>query len=50
MEGLYYNISAGYFEGLVRGYRNQLLTAQSYANLTQCDTVDGESVDVVSRV
>ncbi|WPG99950.1 Hypothetical protein R9X50_00277300 [Acrodontium crateriforme] len=39
-EGLYYNATAGYLEGIVRGYRNTLLTGQNYANLTQCDTID----------
>jgi hypothetical protein len=32
---------ARYLEGIVRGYRNSLLTGQHYANLTQCETVDG---------
>lgn len=27
--------------GIVRGYRNQLLTGQNYGNLTQCETIDG---------
>ena len=30
-----------YIEGIVRGYRNSLLTGQSYNNLTQCETIDG---------
>lgn len=30
-----------YLEGIVRGYRNSLLTGQHYANLTQCDSIDG---------
>lgn len=30
-----------YIEGIVRGYRNTLLTHQSYGNLTQCETIDG---------
>jgi len=28
-------------EGIVRGYRNTLLTSQNYGNLTQCETIDG---------
>ncbi|WEW55006.1 H(+)-transporting V0 sector ATPase subunit d [Emydomyces testavorans] len=40
MEGLWFNVDGGYVEGIVRGYRNNLLNAQSYGNLTQCDTVD----------
>nr|POE53605.1 v-type proton atpase subunit d [Quercus suber] len=34
----------GYIEGIVRGYRNTLLTGQSYSNLTQCETIDGMSL------
>lgn len=33
-----------YVEGIVRGYRNNLLTAANYGNLTQCDTIDGRCV------
>ncbi|KAG0643637.1 V-type proton ATPase subunit D [Tuber brumale] len=40
MEGLYFNVNNGYIEGIVRGYRNGLLTSQNYANLTQCETLD----------
>ncbi|PGG98767.1 V-type proton ATPase subunit D [Blastomyces parvus] len=44
MEGLFFNVNGGYIEGLVRGYRNSLLTSQHYGNLTQCDTIDGISL------
>lgn len=30
-----------YVEGIVRGYRNGLLTGAAYNNLTQCETIDG---------
>ena len=30
-----------YIEGIVRGYRNGLLTGSAYNNLTQCETIDG---------
>ena len=30
-----------YIEGIVRGYRNALLTSTNYTNLTQCETIDG---------
>ncbi|KAH3900021.1 probable V-type proton ATPase subunit d [Saccharomycodes ludwigii] len=40
MEGLYFNIDNGYLEGVIRGYRNGLLTSHQYLNLTQCDTLD----------
>jgi hypothetical protein len=42
-EGLFYNVSNGYVEGIVRGYRNTLLTGQAYGNLTQCETIDGKT-------
>jgi V-type H+-transporting ATPase subunit d len=41
MEGMFYNVKFGYLEGIVRGYRNTLLTGQNYNNLTQCETIDG---------
>ncbi|KAF2753556.1 vacuolar ATP synthase subunit D1 [Pseudovirgaria hyperparasitica] len=40
MEGMFYNVTNGYVEGIVRGYRNALLTNQNYGNLTQCETID----------
>ncbi|KAL3428184.1 vacuolar ATP synthase subunit d [Phlyctema vagabunda] len=40
MEGLFFNVNNGYIEGIVRGYRNSLLTGQNYNNLTQCETID----------
>ncbi|KAJ4269529.1 H(+)-transporting V0 sector ATPase subunit d [Fusarium torreyae] len=40
MEGLLYNVNSGYVEGIVRGYRNSLLTGPAYNNLTQCETID----------
>jgi hypothetical protein len=43
MEGLFFNVNGGYLEGIVRGYRNALLTGQNYNNLTQCETIDGRS-------
>lgn len=40
MEGLLFNVNGGYLEGIVRGYRNQLLTSTNYSNLTQCESID----------
>lgn len=40
-EGLFFNVATGYIEGVVRGYRNTLLTGQQYSNLAQCETIDG---------
>lgn len=39
--GMFYNVTNGYVEGIVRGYRNTLLTGQNYGNLVQCETIDG---------
>lgn len=39
MEGLFFNIDYGYVEGVIRGYRNGLLTGNQYVNLTQCDSL-----------
>ena len=36
-----YNIDVGYLEGLLRGYRAGILSSTDYANLTQCETIDG---------
>jgi V-type H+-transporting ATPase subunit d len=33
--------SFSYIEGIVRGYRNGLLTGNNYTNMTQCETIDG---------
>lgn len=40
MEALTFNMSYGYAEGLVRGYRASLLTNHQYASLTQCENLD----------
>lgn len=40
MEGIYFNVDNGFIEGVVRGYRNGLLTNNQYINLTQCDTLE----------
>jgi V-type H+-transporting ATPase subunit d len=37
MEGLYFNVNNGYIEGVIRGYRNSLLSSANYSNLTQCE-------------
>jgi len=40
-------VSHSYIEGIVRGYRNALLTSQNYSNLTQCETIDGTLRDAL---
>jgi hypothetical protein len=37
-------VSSGFLEGIVRGYKAGLLTQAQYANLTQCETLDGVSL------
>jgi V-type H+-transporting ATPase subunit d len=37
---LTFNVSSGYLDGIVRGYRSTLLTNSHYLNLTQCNTLD----------
>ena len=44
MNDLTFNIDHGYLEGLVRGFKGGLLTTTDYANLVQCETVDGWTV------
>ena len=36
-----FNMDDGYFEGLVRGFKGGLLTRADYANLCQCETLEG---------
>lgn len=36
-----FNMDNGYFEGLVRGFRGGLLLRADYANLSQCETLEG---------
>ena len=38
---LFANIDDGYLEGLLRGYRGGILTSADYANLCQCESIDG---------
>ncbi|KAG8821504.1 H(+)-transporting V0 sector ATPase subunit d [Serendipita sp. 401] len=40
MEGLFFNVDAGYLEGILRGYKAGLLTQAQYTTLTQCETLE----------
>ncbi|XP_014671746.1 PREDICTED: V-type proton ATPase subunit d-like [Priapulus caudatus] len=40
MSEYYYNIDAGYLEGLVRGFKGGILKQSDYLNLVQCETLD----------
>ena len=49
------NVDGGYLEGLLRGYRAGILTTTDYANLTQCESIDGvwhppQSVELLWQV
>ncbi|KXS19958.1 ATPase, V0 complex, subunit D [Gonapodya prolifera JEL478] len=36
----FFNLEAGYLEGLVRGYKGGLITQSQYLNLAQCETLE----------
>lgn len=38
----FFNIDHGYLEGLVRGFKEGILTQTDYANLVQCETLEGD--------
>ncbi|KAF8749479.1 V-type proton ATPase subunit [Rhizoctonia solani] len=40
MEALFFNVSGGFLEGVLRGYKAGLLTQSHYANLTQCESLE----------
>ncbi|CAE6494179.1 unnamed protein product [Rhizoctonia solani] len=40
MEALFFNVSSGFLEGVLRGYKAGLLTQSHYANLTQCESLE----------
>jgi hypothetical protein len=43
------NIEFGFLEGIVRGYKGELLKTQDYANLLQCDSIDGVKRRTISE-
>jgi V-type H+-transporting ATPase subunit d len=42
MSEFFFNIDHGYLEALVRGFKTGLLTSTDYANLVQCETLEGK--------
>ncbi|ORX41267.1 vacuolar ATP synthase subunit D [Kockovaella imperatae] len=40
MEALAFNVSNGFLEGIVRGYKGALLNQSNYHNLTQCENLE----------
>ena len=41
MEMAWFNLDHGYAEAIARGYKESLLTSNQYANLGQCQTIEG---------
>jgi len=41
MGEFFFNIDHGYLEALIRGFKSGLLTTADYANLVQCETLEG---------
>lgn len=39
-----FNVDHGYLEALVRGFKTGLLTTGDYANLVQCETLEGNFI------
>lgn len=46
MSELFFNTDFGYLEALVRGFKTGLLTSTDYANLVQCETLEGNNLFV----
>jgi len=47
MNSLNFNIDNGYLEGLVRGFKAGILKQSDYANLVQCETLEGKYFNIV---
>lgn len=41
MQATVFNVESGYLEGIVRGFKQGILTHTQYANLAQCETLEG---------
>lgn len=41
MGEFFFNIDHGYLEALIRGFKGGLLNQADYANLVQCETLEG---------
>ena len=50
MDALFFNVEDGYAEAIVRGYKSGILSSSNYINLTQCETLDGKLLIVISVV
>ena len=46
---LFSNIDDGYLEGLLRGLRSGILSSTDYANLCQCESIDGARARAPAR-
>jgi len=50
MNSLNFNIDNGYLEGLVRGFKAGILKQSDYANLVQCETLEGKYIRRMSKI
>ena len=46
---VYSQVDTGFLEGIVRGYKAGILTQSHYANLTQCETLEGAYYSTSAR-
>ena len=46
---LYFNADNGYLEGIVRGYKDAIISNSQYMNLTQCESLEGTCAVAVCR-
>ena len=46
MKGHLFNIDNGYLEALCRGFKNGILRQNDYLNLVQCETLDGNIINI----
>lgn len=47
MGEFFFNIDHGYLEALIRGFKEGILTQTDYANLVQCETLEGYFVSAI---
>lgn len=41
MNMIEFNANHGYLEGVLRGFKNRILTENDYANLMECESLEG---------
>lgn len=43
MNMLKYNVDHGYLDGVLRGFKNGILTEDDYARLMECESLEGNN-------